>query len=200
MTNEERLQQLDIELMNELISLSSTEETNTTTTEEEDEFGWLPKEIITPVVQPVKPVVATQPVVAKPVVEVANNKIYGNYVYSDKSDILFKVKEKHNKKTGEVEIEYIPVYDGKLGILENSIYLDTDTEMFEAVVLAHTHKVGETKIGNIYLFEQGACCDVTKMNYVDGKLQQPQKEGFMFICQDDEGNLIKDKTKLIELN
>lgn len=77
---------------------------------------------------------------------------------------------------------------------------DTDTEMFEAVVLAHTHKVGETKIGNIYLFEQGACCDVTKMNYVDGKLQQPQKEGFMFICQDDEGNLIKDKTKLIELN
>ena len=77
---------------------------------------------------------------------------------------------------------------------------DTDPEMFQAVVLAHTHKVGETKIGNIYLFEQGACCDVTKMNYTDGKLQQPQKEGFMFICQDDEGNIIKDKTRLIELN
>jgi hypothetical protein len=38
------------------------------------------------------------------------------------------------------------------------------------------------------------------MSYTDGKMQQPQKEGFMFICQDDEGNLIKDKTRLIELN
>lgn len=77
---------------------------------------------------------------------------------------------------------------------------DTDPEIFQAVCMAHTHKIGETKIGNIYLFEQGACCDVTRMNYTDGKLQQPQKEGFMFICQDDEGNLIKDKTRLIELN
>jgi hypothetical protein len=31
-------------------------------------------------------------------------------------------------------------------------------------------------------------------------MQQPQKEGYMFICQDEEGNLIKTKTKLIELN
>ena len=77
---------------------------------------------------------------------------------------------------------------------------DTDTEMFDTVIMAHTHKVGETKIGNVNLYEQGACCYVDKMSYTDGKMQQPQKEGFMFICQDDEGNLIKDKTKLIELN
>ena len=77
---------------------------------------------------------------------------------------------------------------------------DTDTEMFDAVIMSHTHKVGETKIGNVYLFEQGACCDVNQMNYTDGKMQQPQKEGYMFICQDDEGNIIKDKTRLIELN
>ena len=77
---------------------------------------------------------------------------------------------------------------------------DTDTEMFDTVVMAHTHKVGETKIGNVNLYEQGACCYVDKMSYTDGKMQQPQKEGFMFICQDDEGNLLKDKTKLVELN
>ena len=77
---------------------------------------------------------------------------------------------------------------------------DTDTEMFDTVVMAHTHKVGETKIGNVNLYEQGACCHVEDMSYTDGKMQQPQKEGFMFICQDDEGNLIKDKTRLIELN
>lgn len=77
---------------------------------------------------------------------------------------------------------------------------DTDTEMFDAVIMAHTHKVGETKIGNVSLYEQGACCYVDKMSYTDGRMQQPQKEGFMFICQDEDGNLIKDKTKLIELN
>ena len=77
---------------------------------------------------------------------------------------------------------------------------DTDTEMFDTVVMAHTHKVGETKIGNVNLYEQGACCYVEQMSYTDGKMQQPQKEGFMFICQDDEGNLIKDKTRLIEIN
>ena len=77
---------------------------------------------------------------------------------------------------------------------------DTDMEMFDTVVMAHTHKVGETKIGNVNLYEQGACCYVDQMAYTDGKMQQPQKEGFMFICQDDEGNLIKDKTRLIEIN
>jgi predicted phosphodiesterase len=77
---------------------------------------------------------------------------------------------------------------------------DTDTEMFDAVIMSHTHKVGETKIGNINLYEQGACCYVDRMSYTDGRMQQPQKEGYMFICQDEEGNLIKAKTKLIELN
>jgi hypothetical protein len=38
------------------------------------------------------------------------------------------------------------------------------------------------------------------MNYVDGKLMKPQKEGFMFIALDKEGNLIEDKTKVISLN
>lgn len=77
---------------------------------------------------------------------------------------------------------------------------DTDNEIFDTVIMAHTHKIGETKIGNINLYEQGACCDVDKMSYTDGKMQQPQKEGFMFICQDADGNLIKDKTKIINLN
>lgn len=77
---------------------------------------------------------------------------------------------------------------------------DIDKEPFNAVIMAHTHRVGETKIGNVYLYEQGACCYVDKMAYTDGRMQQPQKEGFMFICQDKDGNLIKDKTKLIELN
>lgn len=35
---------------------------------------------------------------------------------------------------------------------------------------------------------------------LDGKLTKPQKMGFAFICQDVEGNLIKDKSKVIVLN
>lgn len=77
---------------------------------------------------------------------------------------------------------------------------DIDTEPFDAVVMAHTHKVGHTKIGRINLYEQGACCKTDEMNYVDGKLMKPQKEGFMFIALDKEGNLIEDKTKVISLN
>ena len=77
---------------------------------------------------------------------------------------------------------------------------DTDTEPFDTVVMAHTHRVGQTKIGYINLFEQGCCCDVTQMRYADGKLQKPHKEGFLFIAQDNEGNLIEHKTKLISLN
>ena len=42
--------------------------------------------------------------------------------------------------------------------------------------------------------------DVKKNNYSDGKLFNSQKEGFIFLCQDNNGNTIKDKTKLIVLN
>jgi hypothetical protein len=77
---------------------------------------------------------------------------------------------------------------------------DIDTEPFDAVVMAHTHKVGHTKIGRINLYEQGACCKTDEMNYVDGKLMKPQKEGFMFIALDKEGNLIEDKTKVLNLD
>ena len=34
----------------------------------------------------------------------------------------------------------------------------------------------------------------------DGRLQKPQKMGFAIVCQDKNGNLIKDKTKVIVLD
>lgn len=77
---------------------------------------------------------------------------------------------------------------------------DTDREGFDAVIMAHTHSVGDAKKGYIRLIEQGAFCDVNKMNYIDGRLTKPQKEGFAIICQDKDGNLIQDKTKVVILN
>lgn len=77
---------------------------------------------------------------------------------------------------------------------------DTEREYFDAVVMAHTHSIGDSERGNIRLIEQGAFCDVDRMRYADGKLQKPQKKGFAVICQDKNGNLIKDKTKVISLS
>ena len=77
---------------------------------------------------------------------------------------------------------------------------DTDKEGFDCVTMAHTHMVGDSKRGYVRLLEQGAFANVDKINYMDGKLTKPQKEGFAIVCQDKDGNLIDSKTKVISLN
>ena len=91
---------------------------------------------------------------------------------------------------------------GNLATCEKAMdYLHrTEKESFDTIVMAHTHKVGETKKGFIMLYEQGTCSDVDKLHYMDGRLSDPQKQGFMYICQNKDGSLIKDKTKVIVLN
>lgn len=71
---------------------------------------------------------------------------------------------------------------------------------FTSLVLAHTHRTGEYTIGNTIIYEQGACCRTKENNYSDGQLYNSQKEGFIYICQDKDGKLIKDKTQLVVLN
>ena len=71
---------------------------------------------------------------------------------------------------------------------------------FKALIMSHTHRVGSYKIGNSMIYEQGACCETNKMKYNDGQLINSQKEGFMFICLDENGCLIDEKTKIVPLN
>ena len=71
---------------------------------------------------------------------------------------------------------------------------------FKNLVMAHTHRSGSYTIGNTTIYEQGAFCDVKKNNYSDGQLYNTQKEGFIYLAQDKNGNTIKDKTKLVVLN
>lgn len=71
---------------------------------------------------------------------------------------------------------------------------------FKNLIMAHTHRSGQYTIGSTTIYEQGAFCDVEKNNYSNGKLFNSQKEGFIFLCQDNNGNTIKDKTKLVVLN
>lgn len=75
-----------------------------------------------------------------------------------------------------------------------------DKEPFDCVVLGHTHRTGDTRKGMVTLYEQGACCETERMNYTDGKLSDTQQKGFVFICQDKDGNLLYDKSKRIILD
>lgn len=116
-----------------------------------------------------------------------------------------------------IEIEYIDDWKSKIGKTwfvhplayrsgnlataeqAKSYLQDTEKEIFDCVVMAHTHSVGDTKKGFIRLLEQGACCDVSKMNYMNGRLTKPQKMGFAIICQNEDGDLIQDKSKVVVL-
>ena len=71
------------------------------------------------------------------------------------------------------------------------------TNDFDAVVLAHTHKLGMYLQGDVTLFEQGTCSDIGQLTYADGNLTLPQQKGFLYMCHDSGGNLILPKTKLI---
>lgn len=71
---------------------------------------------------------------------------------------------------------------------------------FRTLVMGHTHRSGQYTIGNTTIYEQGAFCDVQRNDYNDGKLYNAQKEGFIYICQDQSGNTLKDKTQLVVLN
>lgn len=90
---------------------------------------------------------------------------------------------------------------GILKTAEKALYwFRNEGYIFNSLVMAHTHKTGEYKIGNTKIFEQGACCDTTKQHYADGRLYNSQKEGFIYVCQDENGNIIDNKTKIIYIN
>ena len=120
------------------------------------------------------------------------------------------------KNVFDIEIEYTKDWKCKIGrtwfahpktyssgmlkTTEKAIdyFLRMDRD-FDSIVLAHTHKLGSFIQGNIYMFEQGCCCKTEEMDYSDGLLALPQQQGYIFICQNDNGELIYDKTKLITI-
>lgn len=71
---------------------------------------------------------------------------------------------------------------------------------FKTLVMSHTHRVGSYKIGNSMIYEQGCCCETSKMRYNDGQLINSQKEGFIVVRLDKDGRVLESKTKLITLN
>ena len=57
--------------------------------------------------------------------------------------------------------------------------------------------MGFYKVGDIKMYEQGGWCKLDMLDYADGKLQDPQQNGYMYLALDKDGNIIEDKTKLI---
>lgn len=70
---------------------------------------------------------------------------------------------------------------------------------FNSIVLGHTHKLGTFVQGGIKMYEQGCTCDLNKLDYNNGKLVIPGQNGFAYICQDKDGNIIDSKTKIINI-
>lgn len=68
---------------------------------------------------------------------------------------------------------------------------------FDTLVLAHTHRMGWAPRGNTCLYECGCLC--SPQEYAVQKLSSPQQNGFMYLVQDEHGNLIFDETRQIWL-
>ena len=77
-------------------------------------------------------------------------------------------------------------------------YFTAIGEDFQSIIMANTHKLGMYVMNDKYLYEQGTCANLNHMDYQDLKLpKSSQVNGYMYIIQDKDGNLIYDKTKLI---
>ena len=92
----------------------------------------------------------------------------------------------------------------KGGIMQTSqdavTWFRNEGYVFSALVMSHTHRVGDYAIGNTILYEQGACCETSQMRYANGRLTMSQKEGFLYLCLDKDGKPIRDASRLVYLN
>lgn len=106
------------------------------------------------------------------------------------------------RKVGKtIFIHPLSYSSGMLKTTEKAVdYLLRKDREFDTVVMAHTHKLGSFIQGNINMYEQGCCAKTEMLDYNDGYMTLPTQKGFIYLCQDKEGNLIKNKTELIQLD
>jgi predicted phosphodiesterase len=66
---------------------------------------------------------------------------------------------------------------------------------FDAIVMAHTHKVGFASYGDRALIEQGCLCK--EQEYAtNGKLLRPQSNGYVYLVQNEDGSYNHELTRL----
>ncbi len=119
----------------------------------------------------------------KPLYEIFDNLEYTKNWHSKIGKTIFchpKTYSSGMLKTSEKAVDFF-------------LRIDRD---FDSIIMAHVHKLGSYFQGNIALFEQGCCCQIEKLTYTDGLLTVPQQKGYIYLCQDSDGNLIHNKVKL----
>lgn len=89
---------------------------------------------------------------------------------------------------------------GMLKTTEKAVnfFLRTDRD-FNSIVLGHTHQIGTFKQGDIRMYEQGCCCDLNRLDYNNGRLVIPGQNGCLYMCHDEDGNIIARETEIVEL-
>lgn len=127
--------------------------------------------------------------------------------YSSISDV-FKEKNIEISYTGEwwckightIFAHPLSYSTGMLKTTEKAVnYFLREDRDFNAIVLGHTHKLGSYIQGNIKMYEQGCCCDLNKLDYNNGYLTLPAQNGFIYICQDINGDIIPEMVNIVEL-
>ena len=135
--------------------------------------------------------------------------------YDRKSRTKIKY-EPLNQVFDDVEIEYTGTWFSKIGNVifchprafssgimktaEKALYwFRNEGHSFSAIVMSHTHRLGQYRIGNTIMYEQGTCCETKKMLYSDGLLTNSQVEGFLYLCLDKIGDVVREKSKLVEI-
>ena len=117
------------------------------------------------------------------------------------SDIDFEYTKDWKCKIGKTIFCHPSAFSsGMMKTAEKAMqYFLTQDRNFESLVMSHTHQIGKYVKGGITLYEQGTTSDTSKQSYTDGRLYNPQQMGYLYMCQDKDGNVIDDKTKLIIL-
>ena len=117
-------------------------------------------------------------------------------------DVEFEYNGKWFSQIGDAIFCHPKTYSSApLKTAEKALYwFRNEGYTFKNMIMSHTHRIGSYKIGNSNIYEQGACCETDKMMYGDGQLVNSQKQGFIYLCQDKDGNTIDEFTKLVSLN
>jgi predicted phosphodiesterase len=116
------------------------------------------------------------------------------------SDIEIQYTKNWWCKVGKTIFAHPKAYkSGILGTVEKAyLYFLQLGEEFDSVVMAHTHQSGITRYGKSFLIDSGSLCK--EQEYAtSGNMNKPQSNGFVYIVQDENGNFVYDKSKLIFL-
>lgn len=91
----------------------------------------------------------------------------------------------------------------KSGILSTTeksylYFLQQGQQIFDCIVIAHTHASGISRYKDTYLIEGGSFCEEPEYAQ-EGRLMKPQSQGYLYLIQDNQGRFIYSDSKLIML-